>query len=231
MGRPVDFEKKIEELRGYLIKYNGIPKQTEDNAAHMNLRYYIKNHSDKPEIKALIEEFHLDEEKNNRSKAHAERRIEEIRSILERYQRIPKGENEKKDYQTVYYFFNHYKDDPEVIKMMDIYTHPDSSYKVTGRPLYTNQYSGRNRPNCNFESAYKYIKYVYERYNVLPARRTLVIYEVRKHFRRKYPFKDEEKYQALEMYKSMFPFFREMSELGCPDEELFQFMTIEKPTE
>lgn len=231
MGRPVDFEKKIEELRGYLIKYNGIPKQTENHAAHKNLKYYINNHSDKPEIKALIEEFHLDEEKNNRSKAHAERRIEEIRSILERYQRIPKGENEKKDYQTVYYFFNHYKDDPEVIKMMDIYTHPDSFYKVTGRPLYTNQYSGRNRPNCNFESAYKYIKYVYERYNVLPARRTLVIYEVRKHFRRKYPFKDEEKYQALEKYKSMFPFFREMSELGCPDEELFQFMTIEKPTE
>ena len=33
----------------------------------------------------------------------------------------PKGENEKKDYQTVYYFFNHYKDDPEVIKMMDIF--------------------------------------------------------------------------------------------------------------
>lgn len=43
MGRPVDFEKKIEELRGYLIKYNGIPKQTENHAAHKNLKYYILN--------------------------------------------------------------------------------------------------------------------------------------------------------------------------------------------
>ena len=231
MPRVIDFKKKAEELRSILEKYNGIPTFKEDRVAYANVCYYIKNHSDKPEIKALIDEYNLAAPINRKSEDYFKNRLEEIKSILERYQRIPKGENEKKDYQTVYYFFNHYKDDPEVIKMMDIYTHPDSFYKVTGRSLYTNQYSGRNRPNCNFESAYKYIKYVYERYNVLPARRTLVIYEVRKHFRRKYPFKDEEKYQALEMYKSMFPFFREMSELGCPDEELFQFMTIEKSTD
>lgn len=43
MARPVDIKKKIEELRDYLIKYNGIPKQTENHAAHKNILYYIKN--------------------------------------------------------------------------------------------------------------------------------------------------------------------------------------------
>ena len=43
MARPVDIKKKIEELRGYLIKYNGIPKQTENHAAHNNIKYYIRD--------------------------------------------------------------------------------------------------------------------------------------------------------------------------------------------
>ena len=121
MGRSIDFEKKIEELRGYLIKYNGIPSQKENLAAYSNIKYYIKNHSDKPEIRALIEEFHIVDNPEKKKNSQFQKRLEEIRAILEIYKRIPKGEDEKKDYQAVYYFFNHYRDDPEVMKMMYIY--------------------------------------------------------------------------------------------------------------
>ncbi len=228
MGRPVDFEKKIEELRGYLIKYNGIPKQTEDRAAHMNLRYYFIKHNDKPEIKALVEEFHLSELIQNINEAHIERSIEEIKEILEKYQRIPK---DTKDYQAVYYFFKNHQDDPEVIRLMYIYVHPKCYNQVTGKRLYVTIDGEANRPNYNFTTACKYVKFVYENFKELPARNTIPILAIRWHFKRKYPFKEKDKYDALRCYKYTFLFFREMSELGCPDEELFQFMTIEKTDE
>ena len=98
MGRFVDFEKKIEELRGYLVKYNGIPKQSENHAAHANLKYYIKNYSDRPEIKALIDEFHLGRSDEDNKTKYMEQRIDEVKSILEKYQRIPK---DNKDYNAV----------------------------------------------------------------------------------------------------------------------------------
>ena len=130
MGRFVDFEKKIEELRGYLVKYNGIPKQSENHAAHANLKYYIKNYSDRPEIKALIDEFHLGRSDEDNKTKYMEQRIDEVKSILEKYQRIPK---DNKDYNAVYYFFNRYKDNPDVKKLMFIYSHPDCFMKVTDR--------------------------------------------------------------------------------------------------
>ena len=229
MARPVDIKKKIEELRGYLIKYNGIPKQTENHAAHNNIKYYIKNHNDNPEIKTLIEEFHLNDVKQRNSKEHFETRIVEILTILEKYHRIPR---DNKDYQAVYYFFNHYKDDPEVIRLMYIYVHADCFYRVIGRPLYTIKYSGYNVPNCSLDSAYKYVRYVYERYKVLPAKYTVPMVELRKRFRRirhkRVTFKEEEKYEALELYKLLHPFIRELIELGCPDDELLKFIVIEK---
>ena len=225
MGRPVDLEKKVKELRSYLIQYNGIPTQQENQAAHANLNYYIKNHSDKPEIRALIEEFHIADNLEKKKEVHFQKKFEEIKTILENNKRIPKETNE---YNKVYYFFNRYKSDPEVRKLMYVYVHADCFFQITGRPLYIVKQGRSNRPNCNFESAYKYVKFVYEKYKELPASRTIVYGVVCMHFRRRYSFKEEEKYEALEQYKDNYPFFRDFSELGCPDEDLFQFMDIEK---
>ena len=129
MGRPVDLEKKVKELRSYLIQYNGIPTQQENQAAHANLNYYIKNHSDKPEIRALIEEFHIADNLEKKKEVHFQKKFEEIKTILENNKRIPKETNE---YNKVYYFFNRYKSDPEVRKLMYVYVHADCFFQITG---------------------------------------------------------------------------------------------------
>ena len=63
MARYIDIREKAEEIRKVLLKYNGIPSQKEDKSAHLNIKYYIKTYPDEPEIRSLIEEFHLLETK------------------------------------------------------------------------------------------------------------------------------------------------------------------------
>jgi len=69
----------------------------------------------------------------------------------------------------------------------------------------------------------------------LPAKYTAPMVELRKRFRhirhKKITFKEEEKYEALELYKYLYPFIRELIELGCPDEELLKFIFIRKNKE
>ena len=118
---------------------------------------------------------------------------------------------------------------------MYIYVHADCFYSVIGRPLYTSKYYGYNVPDCSLDSAYKYVRYVYEKYKVLPAKYTVPMVVLRKKFRhirhKKITFKEEEKYEALEFYKYLYPFIRELIGLGCPDEELLKFIVVEKKCE
>lgn len=221
MARPVDIKKKIEELRGFLIKYNGIPKQTENHAAHNNIKYYIKNHSDNPEIKALIEEFHLDDVKQRKSKEHLDIRIEDIKAILEKYHRIPKDKNE---YQTVYYFFNHYKDDPDVRRLMFIYAHPDCYREIIGKALTVHSNGGGYRYLCNDVDAYKYVKYIFEEYNELPARNTAPMKKIFMEIRRYEIVRNKFRYPIEYKFKKLFKFLQEMRELGCKDEQLLEII-------
>lgn len=211
MGRPVDFEKKIEELRGYLVKYNGIPKQSENHAAHANLKYYIKNYSDRPEIKALIDEFHLGGSKDGKKTECLEQRIEDVKSILEKYQRIPK---DNKDYNAVYYFFNRYKDNPDVKKLMFIYSHPDCFMKVTGSSLSV-YYRGSRRYKCDITTATKYIRYVFTTYGVAPARKTAPMQTFLGEITRFEILSKKFKYPVGDKFRWLFNFLKEMKEHGC----------------
>ena len=91
MARPVDMTKKIEELRSALQKYNGIPSQTVDRAAHANIKYYIKRYSDNPEIKALIEEYGLSYTKRD----DFETQLDKIKEVLADLGRMPSSSQDK----------------------------------------------------------------------------------------------------------------------------------------
>jgi hypothetical protein len=92
-----------------------------DRAAHANIKYYIKNYGDAPEIKALIDEFSLDMPKESKFA----NRLKEITAILERDRMIPLATRNKEEYQAVSYFFRHYKDEQEVVRLKYIYADSD----------------------------------------------------------------------------------------------------------
>lgn len=221
MPRVIDFKKKAEELRAILEKYNGIPTFKEDRVAYANVCYYIKNHGDKPEIKALIDEYNLAAPIDRKSEDYFENRLEEIKSILERCQRIP---NNKKDYQAVYNFFNNYKDNPEVQRLMYIYADPDCFVSVTGKPMISKSYQSY-WSLCDKYTAAEYIKFVYDKYKVLPARATVPVVKLRSVYFYRKRVKEEEKYEVLKYFKSL-SIIRELSDLGLSDEDLFQLVTI-----
>ena len=212
MARPVDMTKKIEELRNALQKYNGIPSQTVDRAAHASIKYYLKHHSDAPEIRALIDEFKLDNLKEKTAAIHLESRIKEIKEILEKYHSIPQT---PKDYQKIYFFFNNYKDVPEVQKLMYIYSQSDCYEYVTGKPLWK-IIGGSRRFYCDDRSAFKYVIFVFKHYNELPASNTPPMKQVMKamgSFR--YNYHDMTTYNP-----ALYSFLSEMVDLGCNDEKI-----------
>jgi len=223
MARPVDLKKKVEELRGYLIKYNGIPSQTEDLAAHTNIKYYIKNHSDKPEIKALIEEFDLIGQREKTGPARLKHRIKEIKTILEEYEAIPK---EMSDYNKIYYFFNRYHNISEVEKLMYIYVASDCYLKVVGRPLYANHHYVMS-VNCTLEGSCKYIKYVFEKYRMLPARKTPPMCMLYKELIRCERSSQANSCSVVFRFKILFIFLREMINLGCNEERFLNLVNNE----
>lgn len=211
MPRVIDFKKKAEELRSILEKYNGLPTFKEDRVAYANVCYYIKNHGDKPEIKALIDEYNLAAPIDRKSEDYFENRLEEIKSILERYQRIPKDNN---DYNVVYYFFNHYKDNSEVKKLMFIYSHPDCFMKVTGSSLSV-YYRGSRRYKCDITTATKYIRYVFTTYGVAPARKTAPMQTFLGEITRFEILSKKFKYPVGDKFRWLFNFLKEMKEHGC----------------
>lgn len=221
MPRVIDFKSKAEELRLILEKYNGIPTFKEDRVAYANVCYYIKNHSDKPEIKALIDEYNLSAPIDRKSEEYFKIRLEEIKSILERCLSIPKN---AKDYQAVYSFFNKYKETPEVQRLKYIYADPDYFLSVTGKPMISKSYQSY-RSFCDKYTAAEYIKFVYEKYKELPARGTVPVEKLRSVYYYRKRVKEEEKYEVLKYFKSL-SIIGELSDFGLTDEDLFQLVTI-----
>ncbi|WP_288286179.1 hypothetical protein [uncultured Prevotella sp.] len=214
MPARVDIAQKALELRQHLLKYNGIPAQNVDRAAHANIKYYIKNYGDVPEIKALIEEFSLD--KPNDSKF--EERYQTINSILEKYQCIPADKKNEKEYQAIYYFLRHYKDRPEVIKLKVIYADPEY-FPLNGmersehpRKFFIRLY----KTTWGMKIACDYALYVYKKYGVLPAENTHPMKLLRKKIGR-YDYYLRWHHHSYDFRETVKNFLRELNELGCDD--------------
>ena len=101
-----------------------------------------------------------------------ESRFDYIKSILESNNRIPDSVINKEDYQAVYYFFKHYAQNEEVIKLKYIYADVDC-FPLDGKK------ARRIKPsNFNLKNLFKvrqlkwscdYVLYVYKKYGVVPA--------------------------------------------------------------
>lgn len=225
MAMTVDISKKIEELRAILLHYGGMPSQVENKTAYTNIRYYIQNYSEIPEVKALIEEFNLSIKKYNKDK---ESQLNEIKTILEERKAMPHSSNEKALYGYVKDFFKKFKDDPEIDKIKYQYAGP-SCYplpdSVTGSKQTQWDYSGmwkRKKVNLAFE----YIVYVWDRFGVVPADNTKPMQEIMdiihifcRHIGKK---------TSNEEIECLYNFSQKMEELGCDDERFVGFYNCPK---
>lgn len=225
MARTVDLTKKIEEMRNALHKYNGIPSQTVDRAAHANIKYYIKRYGDEPEIKALIEEFGLSYTKRD----DFETQLDKIKEVLADLGRMPSSSQDKTLYQNVKYFFKRYQDVPEVEKLKYVYafgcfplsdtkygTRPDSGYHI-------NLWEGVSMSDTFFEwkdnVSYEYIEYVFKHFQELPGRETKPMVRLRQKIDHWYRYNvDTHKSEQSALYD----FLQRMIEYGCEDELITQ---------
>ena len=225
MARPVDMTKKIEELRSALQKYNGIPSQTVDRAAHANIKYYIKRYSDNPEIKALIEEYGLSYTKRD----DFETQLEKIKSVLADLGKMPSSSQDKTLYQNVKYFFNRYKDEPIVEKLKYVYAFgcfplPDTKYGTRPNSGYNyDPWQGVSMSDTFFEwkdnVCYEYIEYVFKHFQELPGRETKPMVRLRHKIDYWYRYNiDTDKSELSALYD----FLQRMIEYGCKDELITQ---------
>lgn len=208
MGRGSgDIKKIAEELKTILQKYNGIPSQTVDKAAYSKVKYYIKNHSDKHEIKELIEDYQLDQKKKRQLTQQVfEKRLFEITAILEKHQCFPK--HDVKEYQAVYSFFKTNKERPEVRRLMFLYPYPESYAMVPDNQVRTVVYT-KKVYIADEQSAYNYILYVYKQYKELPHAKTQPIMILKKAIRH---------LERGNKSSALISFLNEITALGCDDD-------------
>lgn len=226
MARPVDMTKKIEELRIALQKYNGIPSQTVDKAAHANIKYYIKRYSDNPEIKALIEEYGLSYTKRDDYETH----LEKIKTALAEIGRMPSSSKDKTLYQNVKYFFKRYENKSEVERLKWVYAFgcfplPNTQYGSKPDPEYVyDSWEGRSYMSNNYfewqdNVSYEYIEYVFKHYQELPGHETKPMVRLKKkisHWER-YNI-DVRKSESTQLYN----FLQRMIDIGCEDDLIKQ---------
>ena len=68
MGRKINLDEKIIEIKEILAKFGGIPKQTEDRAAHAAVKYVLKTYESEPQVQELMSLYNLTPGKKNDSK-------------------------------------------------------------------------------------------------------------------------------------------------------------------
>jgi hypothetical protein len=224
MARYIDIREKAEEIRKVLLKYNGIPSQKEDKSAHLNIKYYIKTYPDEPEIRSLIEEFHLLETKKYFK--DFESHFDKIKEILEERKSMPHSSQEKTLYGFVKDFFKKYKDNPEIERLKYQYAGPSCF------PLQDSAYGKLQVSDGKWETmvrwrkwksdvAFEYVVYVWKRFGILPADNTKPMQEVmhKVHYYCRYIGRRSRN----EEIESLFSFSKEMEELGCRDERICGF--------
>ena len=218
MAGYIDLKEKAKELRIILQKYNGIPSQKEDKAAHQNIKYYVKTYPDEPEIKSLIDEFGLLETKKYFK--DYESHFNKIKEILEERKAMPHSSQEKTLYGFVKDFFKKYKDVPDVEKLKYQYAGPscfplqDTAYGKCPTTDWKAYASGKWK-NWKSDVAFEYVVYVWKRYGILPAENTKPMQEVRHkiHYYCRYNGNRSRK----EEIESLFAFSKLMEEFGCED--------------
>ena len=219
MGRKIDLDQKITEIKEILAKYGGIPKQTEDRAAHAAVKYVLKTYESEPQVQELMSLYNLKPGKKNDS----ERQLNEISSLLKEYGRIPTVKENIAVYGRIRYFFQRNGDLPETIKLKYIYAHqscfplPDTRFGPRPESTPCDFYVGFVSPEYiewKNKVTYEYIEYVYANFQSLPGPETKPMLTLKKNIRHWYRynvnfFKDERNW--------LFEFLQRMIDLGCND--------------
>lgn len=200
MPRPrINLDDKIIELRSVLQRYNGLPSQTEDRAAYANIKYYVQKYADDPRIKSLVDEFNIKIGNNSEGRAFSfDEKYNEIVTALNEIGRIPSISENQSLYTTIRYFFKKFESRPEVTKLKFIYAH-SSCYPLpedrVNRPEYNRFALVIGGPYdytiWKTNSAFAYIKYVYDRFHELPARETKPMQELEKGIDKWFRFQDK----------------------------------------
>ena len=97
-----DIDIIADELWWICKEYNGIPSQTVDKRAYSKALYYLKTYGERPEIKAVIQEFKLIlPKKYSKSSSGKSFGLEDVRKILEERGRMPRLPDEEQLYHKV----------------------------------------------------------------------------------------------------------------------------------
>ena len=115
--KPVNINEVINKLRPILIRYNGMPSQMEDKTSYLTVNYYIKKYGHDPLIQSLIKEFNIPI--GERRRADIKTKIEELRSILVKYNGIPSQYEDKAAYAKISYNLKKYGDDPLIQSLIE----------------------------------------------------------------------------------------------------------------
>ena len=220
MGRKIDLDQKITEIKEILAKYGGIPKQTEDRAAHAAVKYVLKTYESEPQVQELMSLYNLTPGKKNDS----ERQLNEISSLLKEYGRIPTVKENLAVYGRIRYFFQKNSDLPETVKLKYIYAHqscfplPDSRFGQRPESTPCDFYVGFVSPeyiDWKNNVTYEYIEYVYANFQSLPGPETKPMLTLKKNIRYWYRYNVD---SIKEERNQLFEFLRRMIDLGCNDQ-------------
>lgn len=220
MGRKIDLDQKIKEIKEILAKYGGIPKQTEDRAAHAAIKYVLKTYESEPQVQELMSRYNLKSGKRDDS----ERQLDEISSLLKKHGRIPTVKENLAEYGRIRYFFQKHEDLFEAIKLKYIYAHqscfplPDSRFGPRPESTPCDFYVGYVSPEYiewKNNVTYEYIEYVYANFQSLPGPETKPMLALKNKIRHYYRYnvdvrKDER--------NQLFDFLQRMIDLGCNDQ-------------
>lgn len=152
-----------------------------------------------------------------------ESRFDYIKSILESYKGIPDSINNKADYQAVYYFFKHYAQKEEVIKLKYIYADVDC-FPLDGKKARKIKLSNFNIKNIfkirQLKWSCDYALYVYKKYGVVPAENSYPMQLIK----RASLIEDKitDRYYATSIRSDV----DEMAELGCIEPSILLLKNI-----
>lgn len=157
-----------------------------------------------------------------------ESRFNYIKAILETNKGIPESKTNMVDYQAVIYFFRHYSEIKEVIKLKYIYVAPDC-FPLDGKKVRKIKLS-----NFHLKNPFKvrqlllscdYVLYVYKRFGMIPAEKSYPMQLIKKA-----PLL-EQKITNRYYADSIRNFIDEMQKLGCSNQEIVSLKSILLSTE
>ena len=141
-----------------------------------------------------------------------ESRFNYIKAILEANKGIPESKTNMVDYQAVIYFFKHYSENEEVIKLKYIYAAPDC-FPLDGKKVMKIKLSNFHLKNLfkvrQLVLSCDYVLYVYKRFGVMPAENSYPMQLIKKA-----PLL-EQKITERHFAGRIRSFIDEMVELGC----------------